>query len=126
MATKQKPAAAPAPTRIVEAVGIARASKRPQLGIIVSQETKDLIEQMARDNKCSMGQMVEHLIHEALHTRRLLTDVRSSVQTAEEVGTRAIATVLFHHMWTPVDTDQGDKVWAPPGTKLPITITRKP
>jgi hypothetical protein len=123
MATKQKPAATPA-SRIVAAVGTARAGKRPQLGIIVSQETKDLIEQLAHDDKCSMGQMVEHLIHEALHTRQLLTDVRSSVRT-EEVGTRVLGTVLFRRLWTPVDTDQGDKVWAPPGTKLPITITRK-
>ena len=73
-----------------------------------------------------MGQMVEHLIQEALHTRRLLTDVRNSVRTVEEVGARVLGTVLFRHLWTPVETDQGDRVWAPPGTKLPITITRKP
>jgi hypothetical protein len=49
--------------------------KRPQIGIIVTQETKDLIEKMARENKYSMGQMVEHLIKEAIHTRQILNAV---------------------------------------------------
>lgn len=122
MPTKQKPAAAKAATK--ERTPNRR--KRPQLGIIVSQATKNTVEQMARENGRSMGQVVEHLINEALYTREVLMDVRSSIRTVEEVGTRAIATVLFHHLWTPVDTDQGDRVWAPPGTKLPITVTRKP
>src|SRR5262245_22106447 len=115
MPTKQKPAAA-VPARK------AGKRKRPQLGIIVSQETKDRIEQLARDSSRSMGQVVEHLIEEALHTRRLLSDL----QSVEGAGTKVIAFMLFRHLWSAIKTDQGDEVWAPPGTKLPITITRKP
>lgn len=46
--------------------------KRPQIGIIVSQTTKDLIEEMAAESGRSMGQVVEQLIEEALHTRKIL------------------------------------------------------
>jgi predicted HicB family RNase H-like nuclease len=46
--------------------------KRPQIGIIVTKETKEIIEQMAQESGQSMGQTVEQLIHEALHTRRIL------------------------------------------------------
>jgi hypothetical protein len=116
--TRQKPAAAKAATK--ERTPNKR--KRPQLGIIVSQETKDLIEQQARESNRSMGQVVEHLIQEALHTRQVLADVRSSIRKVEEVGTRAIATVLFHHMWTPLRTTKGGTVWAPPDTPLPVEI----
>jgi hypothetical protein len=115
MLTKQKPAAAKSPTK-------AGKRKRPQLGIIVTQETKDVVERMARDTNRSMGQVAEQLIEEALYTRRLLTDLRG----VEGAGTKVIAFMLFRHDWSPIKTDQGDEVWAPPGTKLPITITRKP
>lgn len=47
--------------------------KRPQLGIIVMQETKDVIQRMAKKSGCSMGQIAERLIEEALFTRRLLS-----------------------------------------------------
>jgi len=115
MLTKQKPAATAQARK-------AGKRKRPQLGIIVSQETKDLIEQLARDGKRSMGQLVEELIQEALHTRRVLTDVRDSLRKVEDIGSRAIGTVLFHHMWTPLRTTKGGTVWAPPDTPLPVEI----
>jgi hypothetical protein len=114
MLTKQKPAAA--------ATKKASKRKRPQLGIIVTQETKDRVEQMARATGRSMGQVAEQLIEEALYSRRLLSDL----QSIEGAGTKVLAFALFRHLWSPIRTDQGDEVWAPPGTKLPITITRKP
>lgn len=46
--------------------------KRPQIGILVTQETKKLIKRMAQESGRSMGQTVELLIEEALHTRRIL------------------------------------------------------
>jgi hypothetical protein len=115
MLTKQKPAAT-APARK------AGKRKRPQLGIIVTQETKNRVEQMARDSNRSMGQVAEQLIEEALYTRRLMSDL----QSIEGAGTKVLAFTLFRHLWSPIRTDQGDEVWAPPGTKYPITITRKP
>jgi hypothetical protein len=113
MLTREKPAAAKRPT--------SGKRKRPQLGVIVSQETRDRIEQMAHDSNRSMGQVVEQLIEEALYTRRLLGDV----QSVEEAGTKVLEFTLFRHLWSPIRTDQGDEVWVKPGTKLPITITRK-
>ena len=100
MLTKQKPAAAPTPIRSGR-----HQRKRPQLGIIVSQETKDRIEQMARDNSRSMGQMVEHLIQEALHTRRLLADVHSSIRRGgnRDAGDRdrAVSSSVDAHRYRP-------------------------
>jgi hypothetical protein len=115
MLTKQKPAAARPPTK-------AGKRKRPQLGIIVTQETKDRVEEMAHTTGRSMGQVAEQLIEEALYSRRLLSDL----QSIEGAGTKVLAFTLFRQLWSPIRTDQGGEVWAPPGTKLPITITRKP
>jgi hypothetical protein len=115
MLTKQKPTAAALRAKTGK-------RKRPQLGIIVSQETKDVIERLAREGNRSMGQVAEEMIQEALHTRKVLTNVRDSLRKVEDIGSRAIGTVLFHHMWTPLRTTKGGTVWAPPDTPLPVEI----
>jgi predicted transcriptional regulator len=59
--------------------------KRPQLGIIVTQETKNRVEQMARESGRSMGQVAEQLIEEALHNRRILAAI-TVILSKEHVG----------------------------------------
>ena len=113
MLTKQKPAAA------------ARKPgqrKRPQLGVIVSQEMKDLIEQMARDSGRSMGQQVEAMLERCKAYDAALTDMRQTVHSLEGVKTKVIETVLFRHMWSWLPTTRGGKIWVPPGTPLPVEI----
>lgn len=126
MLTREKPAAAAA---TVKRSPSAR-RKRPQLGIIVTKETKDRIEELASKSGRSMGQQVEHMIERCLAYDAAYVDMRGVVRTIQEVKahvtTATLERLLFDHMWTPVHTDQGARTWAPPGTELPITITRKP
>lgn len=127
MLTKEKPAAAAAPAKVGKRKRLqASKRKRPQLGIIVTQEMKDQIEQLAKDSGRSMGQQAEYMLEQCLAYKAALTDMRGAVHTMQDVETHVIESVLFRRMWTAVPTDQGDRVWAAPGTKLPITITRKP
>jgi hypothetical protein len=115
MLTKQKPASARPPTK-------AGKRKRPQLGIIVSQQTRDWIEQLARDSGRSLGQQVEYMLERCNAYDEALTDIRHTVHTLEGVKTKVIETVLFRHMWSWFPTTRGGKVWAPPGTPLPVEI----
>jgi predicted DNA-binding protein len=106
MLTKQKTAVVPAPK-----VG---KRKRPQLGIIVSQETKDRIERLAQASGRSQGQVVEQLIERAILYDSVIAAMN---RTLDDIRRGHIEEAFRGDGYTPVKTPYG-QIWLPPNHPL--------
>jgi hypothetical protein len=88
-----------------------RQMKRVQLGIIVSRETKKMIEGLARDSGRSQGQICEELIKKGLDYDSVLARIRDEL---EEIR-RGTPEMWWKSLgYTPVNTAHGI-VWCPRG-----------
>jgi hypothetical protein len=83
--------------------------KRLQIGVIVSAETKQTVEAMARDSGQSQGQIVERLIEKALSYERMFERLDT---TPERMAEQAENAILVRRGYRPVRTLYGI-AWLP-------------
>jgi hypothetical protein len=118
-ATKPNETVAPASKRVA----------RPQVSILLSQEMKTRIEQMAQEVGCSFGRAAELIMERFFIYKQTIDDMRTTVGSVQAAETRLIETQLFQRMWSPILAKGGVPakritLWAPPDTPFPIELEK--
>jgi len=85
--------------------------KRVSLGLKVTAEVKQQIEEAARASGRTQSQEAEHLIERALLVERLMQSMRTTVEQVERGNFEA---ALYRRGFTQIRDARGT-LWAPPG-----------
>jgi hypothetical protein len=102
---------------------------RPQVSILLSQDMKARVEQLAREKGCSFGRAAELIFELFFVYRQTIADMRETVGSVQAAETRLIETQLFHRMWSPIIAKGGVPakrvtLWAPPDTPFPLELEK--
>jgi hypothetical protein len=82
--------------------------ERISLGLKVTEETKQLIDKMARDSQRTQSQQCEYMIERCLQYDRMMEAMRT---TMEMMKTRSVDAALTDLGFTPVREMLDGKVW---------------
>jgi hypothetical protein len=97
---------------------------RPQVSILLSQDMKTKVEQVAQEKGCSFGRAAELIFELFFVYRQTVEDMRKTVGSVQAAETKLTETILFHKLWTPIRTTQGGYIWAPPNTQFPVELEK--
>jgi hypothetical protein len=88
----------------------ARKGRRYQIGVIVTGETKAVIDAAAKASGRTISREVEHLIERALGFEHMFESMRT---TLAQIESGSITSALRRKGYTPVRTPHGE-AWLPP------------
>jgi hypothetical protein len=97
---------------------------RPQVSILLSQDMKAKVEQLAQEKGCSFGRAAELIFELFFVYRQTIADMREAVGSVQAARVKLVETQLFHQCWTPIPTTRGGRVWAPPDTPFPVELEK--